>query len=167
MRSYPDRPIVGTGAVIYLTAADAALIGAEPPPSGAGVVLVKRAHEPLAGEWSLPGGALEIGETLEAGVAREAVEETGVVVNVGPVIEVFDRIMLDEARRVQYHFVLVDYLCRARGGRLLRGSDAAAVVVADAGSLDRFGLTDKARAVIARGIELADCRILPPSGGRT
>ena len=165
MRSYPDRPIVGTGAVIYVTAADAARIGVQPPPSGAGVVLVKRAHEPLAGEWSLPGGALEVGESLAAGVAREALEETGLVVDVGPVIEVFDRIMLDDVRRVQYHFVLVDYLCRVTSGHLQPGSDAADLAIADAADLDRFALTDKALAVIARGIELADSGILPAEAG--
>jgi 8-oxo-dGTP diphosphatase len=155
MREYPERPVVGTGAVIYVNAADAAVIGVEPPRSGAGVVLVKRAFEPLAGQWSLPGGTLEVGETLEAGVAREVAEETGLSVDVGPVIEVFDRIMLDADRRVQYHFVLVDYLCRPEGGRLRHGSDAAAVVVADLGEIDRFALTEKALTVIARGVEMA------------
>ena len=154
-RSYPDRPIVGTGAVIYVNAADAAAIGVEPPASGAAVVLVKRAFEPLAGQWTLPGGALEVGETLDAGVVREVAEETGLSVAVGPVIEVFDRIMLDADRRVQYHFVLVDYLCRPTGGRLRRGSDAAEVMVADLGEIERLALTEKALAVIARGLELA------------
>jgi 8-oxo-dGTP diphosphatase len=147
--------VVGTGAVIYVTAADARAIGIERPRSGAGVVLVKRAFEPLAGHWSLPGGTLEVGETLEAGVAREVVEETGLAVEVGPVIDVFDRIMLDADRRVQYHFVLVDYLCRPSGGRLRQGSDAAEVVVADLGEIDRFALTAKALAVISRGVEIA------------
>jgi 8-oxo-dGTP diphosphatase len=158
-RSYPERPIVGTGAVIYVTAADAARIGVERPRSGGGVVLVKRAREPLAGQWSLPGGALEIGETLDAGVAREVAEETGLTVTVGPVIEVFDRIMLDAERRVQYHFVLVDYLCRPAGGSLRQGSDAADVVTADIADLDRFALTEKALAVIARGIEMANLTV--------
>ena len=88
------------------------------------IVLVKRRHEPLAGQWSLPGGTLELGETLEAGVAREMLEETGLVVDVGPVIEVFDRILLDERRKVRYHFVLVDFLCRPIAGTLKSDSDA-------------------------------------------
>ena len=154
-RTYPDRPIVGTGAVIYVNAAAAALIDVPAPGSGAGVVLIKRAFEPLAGQWSLPGGTLEVGETLEAGVAREVAEETGLSVAVGAVIEVFDRIMLDADQRVQYHFVLVDYLCRPIGGRLQRGSDAADVVVADLGDIERFALTEKALSVIARGVDMA------------
>jgi mutator protein MutT len=95
-RQYPDRPFVGVGAVIV---------------DGGRVLLVRRKHEPLAGEWSLPGGAVEVGETLEECVIREMREETGLDVEVGPVIEVFDRITRDGAGRVQYHFVLVDYLC--------------------------------------------------------
>ena len=80
-RQYPARPVVGVGAVILR--------------DGQGVI-VKRRYEPLAGRWSLPGGTLELGETLEAGVMREMREETGLDVDVGPVIEVFDRIMLDD-----------------------------------------------------------------------
>ena len=95
-RQYPERPIVGVGAVIV---------------QDGKVLVVKRKYEPLAGQWSLPGGTLELGETLQEGVAREMREETGLEVEVGPVIEVFDRIMTDDARRVRYHFVLVDYLC--------------------------------------------------------
>jgi ADP-ribose pyrophosphatase YjhB (NUDIX family) len=148
-RLYPPRPVVGVGAVVYVTA------GAGLPASGAGVVLVKRRHEPLAGQWSLPGGAVEIGETLEAAVAREVAEETGLRVEVGPVVEVFDRIMLDDDQRVQYHFVLVDYLCRAEGGDLAAGSDAEEVAIADPDALEGFALTDKAASVIARGVAMA------------
>ena len=80
------------------------------------MLLVKRAHEPLKGEWSLPGGAVEVGETLEAALAREVLEETGLDVDVGPVVEVLDRIERDADGRVEYHFVIIDYLCRAVGG---------------------------------------------------
>jgi ADP-ribose pyrophosphatase YjhB (NUDIX family) len=97
------------------------------------VVLIKRRYEPLAGQWSLPGGTLEVGETLEAGAAREILEETGLVVEVGPVIEVFDRILVDPDQRVRYHFVLIDYLCRPIGGALQHGSDVDAVTLADPG----------------------------------
>lgn len=138
-RLYPARPIVGVGAVIV---------------DGGRVVLVKRRHEPLAGRWSLPGGSLEVGETLETGVAREMLEETGLIVRVGPVVEVFDRILYDDEGRVRYHFVLVDYLCWPVDGTLQAGSDAEAVAVADPTQLHRFALTEKASAVIARGLEL-------------
>ena len=139
-RRYPERPIVGVGAVIV---------------DAGKVVLVRRRYEPLAGRWSLPGGALELGETLETGAAREMREETGLRVEVGPIIEVFDRIMLDEERRVRYHFVLVDYLLPAGGcgscGQVPMST--AAVLVAPA-SLGAYDLTTKARAVIARALEL-------------
>jgi len=138
-RQYPERPIVGVGAVVVRDGA---------------VLLVKRRHEPLAGCWSLPGGTLELGETLEAGVARELLEETGLEVEVGPVIEVFDRIMLDDERRVRYHFVLVDYLCWPIRGELLAGSDVEKAVFVDPHALEPYDLTDKARAVIGRALEL-------------
>ena len=139
-RQYPDRPIVGVGAVIVRDGQ---------------VLLVRRRYEPLAGRWSLPGGTLELGETLEAGVAREMREETGLEIEVGPVIEVFDRIMLDEERRVQYHFVLVDYLCRPIGGELRAGSDVDSARFVDPAALAPYDLTEKASSVIARGLDLA------------
>ena len=150
-REYPARPIVGVGAVVYVTPGDVEVLRL---PS-AGVILVKRGHQPLAGEWSLPGGTLEVGETLDAAIAREVAEETGLTVRVGPVIDVFDRIMLDDQERVRYHFVLVDYLCRPAGGTLRAGSDAADVTIADPMALEPFRLTDKATSVIARGVRMA------------
>jgi ADP-ribose pyrophosphatase YjhB (NUDIX family) len=138
-RQYPERPIVGVGAVII---------------DAGKVVLVRRRYEPLAGQWSLPGGALELGETLETGAAREIREETGLHVEVGPIIEVFDRIMLDEERRVRYHFVLIDYLCWPVGGELQAGSDVDAAVLVAPASLGPYHLTAKASAVIARALEL-------------
>ena len=140
-RQYPDRPFVGVGAVVV---------------NGAGrVLLVKRRFEPLAGQWSLPGGAVDVGETLEACIRRELREETGLDVEVGPVIEVFDRIMHDDEGRVQYHYVLVDYVCRPSGGTLTAASDVSDVAWVETGELAEFGLTDKATAVIGQGIALA------------
>jgi 8-oxo-dGTP diphosphatase len=138
-RAYPERPIVGVGAVIVMDAK---------------VVLIKRRFEPLAGQWSLPGGALEVGETLEAGAAREILEETGLVVEVGPVIEVFDRILFDPDKKVQYHFVLVDYLCRPVGGTLQHGSDVADVALVAPSELDRYGLTPKATSIIHKALAM-------------
>ncbi len=140
-RQYPAQPIVGVGAVIV---------------DAGRVVLVKRKYEPLAGQWSLPGGRLELGETLEAGLAREMAEETGLVVEVGPVVDVFDRILLDPERRVRYHYVLIDYLCRPIGGRLAHGSDVAAAELAARDDLARYRLTPKAASVIDRALAIAE-----------
>ena len=138
-RKYPDRPYVGVGAVIV---------------SDGQVLIVKRKYDPLAGQWSIPGGAVEIGETLEACVAREMQEETGLEIAVGPVIEVFDRITRDDAGSVRYHFVLVDYLCWPVGGTLAAGSDVADARFVDPADLAQYQLTAKAVDVIMRALEL-------------
>ena len=151
-REYPARPIVGIGAVILVSAAEARAIGWPAPLKEAGVILVKRLHEPLAGRWSVPGGALEVGETLEAGVAREIAEETGLTVDVGPIVDVFDRIFRDDDACVRYHFVLIDYLCRATRGRLRAGSDVADVAIADPDDLSPFALTEKTQDVIRKAV---------------
>ena len=138
-RVYPGRPFVGVGAVV-LAAQD--------------IVLVKRRFEPLADEWSLPGGALELGETMTIGVAREIQEETSFQVEVGPVIDVLDRIVRDDADQVQYHYVLVDFLCRVVGCTLAPGSDVSQAVLAAPNALEEYRLTSKARAVITRGLAM-------------
>ena len=139
MRQYPDRPIVGVGAVVLVDGK---------------VLLVKRAHEPLQGEWSLPGGGVEVGETLREACAREVREETGLTVEVGAAIDVFDRIMRDADGGVRYHFVLVDYLCRPIGGELRSGTDASEVTLAAPDLLEGYRLSDKAIDVIRKGMEL-------------
>ena len=138
-RKYPPRPVVGVGAVIA---------------HDDRVVLIKRKFEPLAGQWSLPGGTLELGESLEAGVAREIREETGLDVEVGPVVEVFDRILLDTEGRVQYHFVLVDYLCRPIGGHLQAGSDVDDAVWVAPSDVSSYHITPKATAVVERALSM-------------
>ena len=140
MRKYPDRPIVGVGAVIV---------------DGDRVLLVKRAHEPLKGEWSLPGGAVEVGESLEAALVREVREETCLDVTVGPVVDVLDRIGWDANDRVEYHFVIVDYLCRVAGGTATCGSDAEDVEWARRDDLARYRLTSAATAVIAKAFAMS------------
>jgi len=139
-RQYPGQPIVGVGAVIIHEGM---------------VVLVKRRFEPLAGQWSLPGGRLELGETLEGGLAREMLEETGLEIEVGPVVDVFDRILLDPERKVRYHYVLIDYLCRPVGGRLSYGSDVAAAEYVDPAELEPYRLTPKATSVIEKAVAAA------------
>ncbi len=137
---YPDRPIVGVGAVIL---------------AGDRVLLVKRAHEPLKGEWSLPGGAVDIGEPLAEAVVREVREETCLVVDAGPIVEVVDRIYRDLDGRVRYHFVIVDYLCRATAGTPACGSDAAAVAWVGLGELAAYGVAEPAIAVIRKAVSLS------------
>jgi len=139
-RRYPDRPYVGVGAVIV---------------DRGKVLLVKRKYEPLAGRWSLPGGAVEVGETLEACLVREIAEETGLEIGIGPVVEVLDRITRDADGRVEYHFVLVDYLCWPIGGELRAGSDVADAVFADPRDLAQYELTTTATAVVERALQLA------------
>jgi 8-oxo-dGTP diphosphatase len=147
MRRFPERPIVGVGAVVL--------------DSHGRVLLVKRAHAPLKGEWSLPGGGVEIGETLEAAVARELMEETGLTVRVGPVVEVLDRIEQRADGRVEYHFVIIDYLCHATGERLVRGSDAEDVQWVTVEQLADYGVRENAVAVIMKAIALASTGSTP------
>jgi len=136
-REYPDRPIVGVGAVI---------VDAE----RRRVLLVKRGAPPLMGEWSLPGGVVEIGETLRAAAEREAREETGLVIEAGEVLEVLDRIIPGEQGRAQYHYVLIDFLCRVNGGELRAGGDAADVAWAAEAELGTFELEKPALEVIRK-----------------
>jgi len=108
-REYPDAPLVGVGAIII---------------EEARVALVKRGHPPLLGEWSIPGGVLEVGETLRAAAVREALEETGLTVETVELLGVFDRVLKDDAGRVRYHYVLIDFLCRRTSGTLAAAGDA-------------------------------------------
>jgi len=109
-REYPDRPLVGVGALIV---------------DAGRVALVKRGHEPLKGEWSIPGGLLEVGETLRHAAEREALEETGLVVRATELLGVFDRVIPDDHHRTIYHYVLIDFLCEKISGDLSASADAA------------------------------------------
>lgn len=114
-REYPRAPIIGVGAVVV---------------DAGRVLLVQRGREPLKGKWSLPGGMLEVGESLHEGVVREVEEETGLQVKPVELVELLDRIVREEApdgERVRFHYVIADYLCRVIGGSLKAASDAEAV----------------------------------------
>jgi len=116
------------------------------------VLLVQRAREPLRGAWSLPGGAVEVGETLDAALAREVLEETGLSVEVGPIVDVLDRVEFDADGRVDYHYVIVDYVCRPFAGVVDHGSDAQAVRWVPIVDLAGLGVTEKAIEVIRKAL---------------
>ena len=139
-RDYPDRPIVAVGAVIV---------------EAGRALLVRRGTEPLKGEWSIPGGVVELGETLREAAAREAKEETGLEVEAGAVLEVVDRIMRDPESKVQYHYVLVDFLCRRLAGEAQAGADASELRWITARELESFPIADSAANVVRKGLEQA------------
>ena len=142
-RDYPEQPLVGVGAVIV---------------DGGRVVVVRRATEPLKGEWSIPGGMLELGESVGACAAREALEETGLVVEPGEVLGVFDRILPDSAGRIRYHYVLIDLLCRRVGGELRAGGDAAEVRWLSREELGTFAVSEPAAGLLRRALQPDESR---------
>jgi len=132
-------------------------------------LLIRRGSEPLRGEWSIPGGTLELGETLQAGVARELREETGLDVRVLDLIEVFDRIFPDESlqpseekRQPRFHFVIADYLCERIAGEPRAGSDVTDVAFATEEELGNFHLTETATRILRKAFAMARSR--PASG---
>ncbi len=137
-REFPDHPLVGVGAIII---------------QDGRVVLVKRANPPLQGRWSLPGGLLEVGELVREAAVREAREETGLVVETGELLGVFDRVMRDESGRVQYHYVLIDFLCRVVGGQFQAATDAAEARWFTLEELPALGLAQDTQNVIRKGFE--------------
>ena len=116
-------------------------------------LIIKRAHEPRKGEWSLPGGLLELGESLQDAALREIKEETGLDVVVGPIIETFDRVHRDDAGRIRYHFVIVDFVCWSDQGEAAPASDAEDAAWATEGELDDYEVNTHAAAVIRRGLK--------------
>ena len=142
-REYPDAPIAGVGAVVVRDDVD----------GRTQVLLIRRGQEPLKGEWSLPGGAVELGETLEEAICREVLEETGLVVQAMGIVHAFDRISLDDSGRVRYHYVLIDFLCRLTGGSLACATDAAEVRWAGVDGLE--GLTRLTVEVIHKALSMA------------
>jgi ADP-ribose pyrophosphatase YjhB (NUDIX family) len=145
-REYPDRPVVGVGGVVI---------------EDGRALLIKRGSEPLLGQWSIPGGTLELGESLQHGVARELLEETGLEVQVLDMIEAFDRIFLDptapnagDRSRPKYHYVIVDYLCERLAGEAKAGSDVTDVAYAREDELEKFHMTSTATRVLHRAFAM-------------
>ena len=135
-REFPEIPLVGVGAIII---------------EGDRVLLVKRAHPPLEAQWSIPGGVLEVGEMVRQAAIREAREETGLVVEPGELLGVYDRILRDPEQRVQYHYVLIDFLCRRIGGELAAADDAAEVCWFTREELPPLDLAEDTLDVIHKG----------------
>ena len=136
-REYPAQPVVGVGAVVVRDGK---------------ALIIKRGHEPRKGEWSLPGGRVELGESLVDAVRREIKEETGLDVQPGPIIETFDRIHRDDEGRIKYHFVILDYLCLAPAGKAVAGSDAEDVAWVTEGEIEGYGINPHAAAVLRKGL---------------
>lgn len=134
-RRYPKRPLVGVGALVF---------------RGAEVLLVERGTQPLKGLWSIPGGMVETGERLEDAVRREVQEETNLDVQVDYLSEIFQRIMPDGEGRIEYHYVLADYVCRVTGGELHAGHDAAKAEWVPLSRIPDVPLTEGTRDVIER-----------------
>jgi ADP-ribose pyrophosphatase YjhB (NUDIX family) len=137
-RRYPKRPLVGVGAIIFRRDR---------------ILMAQRGKQPLEGWWSLPGGALELGESLKDAVCREVLEETGLVVKPVKLFEVFERIILDSGGAPEYHYVLIDYVCRVTGGELRAGDDVCRVEWVRRRDLPGLQITDGTLAVIERAFQ--------------
>jgi 8-oxo-dGTP diphosphatase len=152
LREYPERPIVGVGGVLI---------------ENGKALLIRRGSEPLLGQWSIPGGTLELGETILEGVARELLEETGIAVRVLDLIEVFERInpysppeSREAAPRPRFHFVIVDYLCEKISGEAKAGGDAVDIAYAEEDELPRYELTEAATRVLRKAFDMDRARRL-------
>lgn len=138
-RRYPDRPFLGIGGLVFRRTE-----------GRLEMLLVERGKAPLKGYWSLPGGILEVGERLVEGVRREVLEETGLEIEPLSVFEIFERIMPDADGRAEYHYVLIDYLCRVTGGTLQASSDVSAVAWVPRERLNDYQITEGTLAVVER-----------------
>jgi 8-oxo-dGTP diphosphatase len=135
-RRYPKRPMVGVGALIFRRDR---------------ILMAQRGKEPLKHWWSLPGGALELGESLADGVRREVLEETGLEIRPLGVLEIFERIVRDPSGATEYHYVLIDYICRIVGGELCAGDDVSAVEWVKRRDLPKLQITEGTLGVIEKG----------------
>lgn len=134
-RLYPDKPIVGIGAIIVRNGK---------------MLLEKRKNDPGKGRWSVPGGVVELGENVTQTVIREVKEETGLDVAEPEHIDVVDQITRDENGRIKYHFVIVDYLVNLKGGTLNAASDADALQWVSLDDVEKYDLTGTFRAFFER-----------------
>ena len=134
-RRYSQRPLLGVGALII---------------DGDRIVLVERAKDPLKGWWSIPGGLIELGERVADAVRREVREETGLEVEPDGLHEIYERLIHEADGKLEYHYVLLDYVCRVTGGALAASSDASRAAWVSADQLQEYRLTEGTLAVIER-----------------
>lgn len=151
-REYPESPLVGVGAVIVNSKSESDSDSQSEDGTEPRVLLIRRGQAPLLGEWSLPGGVLECGETLRDAAVREAQEETGLVVEIVDMLGVYERVIPGDDGRVRYHYVLIDFLCRPLSGHLKAASDAAEVCWFTREELPALKLTDDANDVVHKGL---------------
>ncbi|HVN10428.1 MAG TPA: NUDIX hydrolase [Patescibacteria group bacterium] len=145
-REYPERPVVGVGGVVI---------------ENGRALLIRRGGEPLKGQWSIPGGTLETGETLEDGTRREMEEETGLRVRIVELIEVFERIFRepgDSAPRPRYHFIILDYLCERVSGEARAGSDVTDIAWVEESALAAYNLTPTATRILKKAFAMTATR---------
>ena len=140
-REYPDQPLVGVGAVVL---------------SGDRVLLVRRGGQPSSGKWSLPGGLVEMGETTVEAICRELAEECHLRIRIAGVAGVIDRIVRDEAGRVRYHYVLVDYLAYADSEAVTADNDAAEARWVEVDEVERLDVTEGLVDMIRRARRLRE-----------
>ncbi|MGB6875641.1 MAG: NUDIX hydrolase [Candidatus Acidiferrales bacterium] len=134
-REYPERPIIAVGGVVI---------------HDSQILLIRRGQPPLEGRWSIPGGILEIGETIAEGIERELKEETGIQVRVLDLIEIYENVLRDKENELQYHFVILDYLCEFVEGTARPGGDVTEVVWASEQQLESLSVTGAAKRVIRK-----------------
>ncbi|MGB9457116.1 MAG: NUDIX hydrolase [Bryobacteraceae bacterium] len=149
-RRYPKWPLIGVGALIFRRGR---------------ILMAQRGKQPLKGAWSLPGGALETGESLDAAVRREVREETGLEVKPVKVFEIFERIIRDSRGAPEYHYVLIDYICRVTGGVLRAGDDVCRVEWVRQRDLKELEITEGTLAVIERAFKELRAGYARPSRG--
>ncbi len=146
-RRYPERPFTGVGAIVF---------------RGTEVLLVKRGSPPAAGKWSIPGGLVEVGESLDEAVCREVLEEAGIEVRTIDLVAALDRVILDRQGRIEYHYILLDFLCEIVSGEPVAGTDADDCRFVPVGDLGRYDMTRGTEQVIRSALERASAHRSSP-----
>ncbi len=145
-RRYPDKPMVGVGAIIFRRDR---------------VLLIKRGREPAYGMWSVPGGLVEVGESLREAVRREVLEEVGLDVEVRDLVAALDRVILDEQGRIEYHYILLDFICESEEGNPAAASDVLDCSFAAVDSLSQYSMTEGTEQVIRRAFDYTEGKVHP------